>query len=82
MENVNWIQLGLAGGLGLVVGLVVLLSGLWMDRCRERRFDREVRSLTEVSNSATSAGKGMTDMGHALARVNSAARWMRFRNRG
>jgi hypothetical protein len=44
--DVNWAQLGFAGGLGLVIGFVVLASGVWMDKIRDRKFNRDVRALT------------------------------------
>lgn len=30
-------------GLGLLVGAIILATGLWMDRARDRRWQRELR---------------------------------------
>lgn len=71
---VNWTQLGLAGVLGIVVGLVVLLSGLWMDRRRERRFNREVQGLSAVSGAAAGAVKGLRRMDRAIRMIRGLRR--------
>lgn len=42
MDEINWVTMLVALGLGVVVGLLFLAAGMWMDRARERRFMREL----------------------------------------
>lgn len=43
MDSVNWAQLGWASLFGLVIGLLILGAGMWMDRVREARWNRELK---------------------------------------
>jgi hypothetical protein len=43
MDTVNWLQLGFALALGLLVGAAILGAGIWIDKAQERRWNRELQ---------------------------------------
>jgi len=69
----NWANLVAAGGLGLLVGLVVYLVGTWMDRRRARKAE----AMERVATASEQAAEGFN-------RLADSARWIRFprQNRG
>lgn len=48
----NWANLAAAGGLGLLVGLLVYLVGTWMDRRRARQAEAMERTVTAAEQAA------------------------------
>jgi hypothetical protein len=48
---INWAQITVALTLGLGVGVLILLIGIWIDKSRDRRWQRELEAteLEELS---------------------------------
>lgn len=44
MDTINWAAMLVALGFGVIVGAVFLAVGMWADRARIARWDRELNS--------------------------------------
>lgn len=64
--TLSWTNALFALGLGLFVGLVILAAGLWMDRARERRWQRELEGIEQASSSAA---EGLRSMAREASRI-------------
>lgn len=42
MDDINWLFWAMALGLGIIVGLIVMAAGMWIDHLRDVRWQREL----------------------------------------
>lgn len=71
MDQVNWVQLGWAILAGLGVGLVVYMIGAFLDRARERRWDRDFHEVRDIvaPEQRDDADKAARTLDRELGRV-------------
>jgi hypothetical protein len=57
MGNINWVVWLLAAANGVLVGAIICVIGMWMDKRRGERLD--AAALADLSDSATNVATAM-----------------------